>query len=172
MKRTIIILALLLLIVGCSPEQVVKSTIQDEVSEAARTTARQAASAAVEQADKAAQDLVNFECTVAGMQTFYFLKNKAKIVSAGRESWLTEDGSYVQQEVNGKTYLVKFPPTQSEMSFSSMMKMYEYSKHDKNYDCKLNTVTEDMVKLPDYEVITNEEMAQMALQGMGNIGLN
>jgi len=166
-----IILALLLLVVGCSPEQVVKSTIQDEVSEATRAAARNVASEAVEVVDKAAQDFINFKCTVAGMQTIYFLKDKAKMVQAGRETWLNEDGFFSKVEINGNSYLLKSPANGAQYSFKDLMQMYEFSKHDKNYQCEKDTVTEDMVALPDYEIITNEQMAQMALQGMQNIGL-
>ena len=113
------------------------------------------------------QEKVNFKCVIAGVQTIYFLRDKAKIESVGRESWLNDDGFFAIMEVNEKEYLVQFPAEESEITFEGMMTTYDVSRTNDAYDCELDVVTEEIVTLPDLEIISNQEYGDLLIEGFG-----
>ncbi|MBW2967695.1 hypothetical protein KY362_04360 [Candidatus Woesearchaeota archaeon] len=171
MKKTISIIFLLsvvgmLMLTGCG-----KDDAQGDVSNALVKKAQQkekeiaveqAEDAREEAAHKVSQELVNFECEIQGVQTLYFLKGDIKIESSApggmREAWLIGDKYYTKMEIGGEDLLVEWPSDESEVDAESMMDTYAMSKSVPNIDCKLGTVSQSKVKLPDLEIIDNEEM--------------
>jgi DNA polymerase I-like protein with 3'-5' exonuclease and polymerase domains len=171
-EKTIIIACLfaLLLISGCAGRT--DNALANKADEKMQESAVQQAEEAAEQAEQEAkQELVNFKCTIANVQTFYFLRDKAKVVSAAGESWLNDDGFFYITEIDGKEYLVNGDMDEAEVSFDSMMQTYQISQTMDNYDCQLNVVTEADVTPPsDLEIITPEELTNMMLEQMQNYG--
>ena len=173
MKTHLIIFGLvILLVVGCSPQQVIQGEVQNVAQDAVEKVALETKTAVKEKALEESQELVNFQCTIAGLQTFYFLKEKVKIVSPAGESWLNDDGYFTKVEMDGDVFLVQYPVEESEMNYADMKVTYEVSKKNEVYDCELDTVTEDIVTVPDLEVITPEDLANKMLAGFGQIGLS
>jgi hypothetical protein len=173
MEKAIIIACLfaLLLISGCAGRT--DNKLADKANEKMQESAVQQAEAAAEKAEEeASQELVNFKCTIADLETIYFLKGDAKVESARGESWLTEDGFFSITEVNGQEYLLKMPAEQTTITYENMMQTYQMSKTLDTHDCEIGVVKEEDVTPPqDLEVITNEEMADIMMEGMANYGM-
>lgn len=127
------------------------------------------------QANAKKEPLVNFQCEMKDEYKFYFVENKAKIDSLdketgeiSRESWLIDNKYYIIMSVGETNYLVEYESTEVEINFEKMQEIYETSKDIEEYSCELNTVTENMVQLPVYEVITPQELQEKIAQEMMN----
>jgi len=164
-KYLAIILAIsLLFLAACGGDNDDQSALQKKAAEKEVEYAIDAVEDAAEDAaHEASQELVNFKCDIAGMQTIYFYKEKAKIKSAYSESWLNDDGSFVVMELMGEDYLVQYPADQSEMDREGMMTTYHTSKTLDNIDCELDVVTEADVNLPDLEIVSDEEFQELLM---------
>jgi len=117
------------------------------------------------------QKLVNFQCTIADVVQYHFFENKIKIENPGSEGWLIDDEYYVRMEIGDKEYLVTGTTDDPGISVKDMLDMYHSSKTVPNFDCTLGGVTENLVTLPDLEIITNEELGQMMMDAMAT-GMN
>ncbi|PIN69459.1 hypothetical protein COV93_05465 [Candidatus Woesearchaeota archaeon CG11_big_fil_rev_8_21_14_0_20_43_8] len=143
---------------GCGKDdqsQVLKKKAAEKAKESA---VKQVEDVAEASAKKASQELVNFKCDIAGMQTIYFYKNKAKMETPNGESWLLDDYDYVKMNISGTYYLIKYPGEQSDMDLEGMMKTYRNSKITPGVDCELDSVTEAIVTLPNLQIITPDEL--------------
>jgi len=157
------------LVIGCGGESDDQSALQQKMEEKTIEYAEQdAIDAAEDAAQEASQELVNFKCIIADMQTIYFLKGDAKIVSTMSEGWLIDDQYYMKAEINEDEYLVVYPGEESGMNYDSMMTAYRVSKTTDGYECWLDVVTEDDVTLPDLEQITPDEMGDLMLGAMAD----
>lgn len=76
---------------GYFPQQIIQSEVQNAAQDVVDEVALETKTAVKDKVLEESQDLVNFQCTIAGMQTFYFLKEKVKIVSPAGEAWLNDD---------------------------------------------------------------------------------
>ena len=165
MKYLAIILAISLLFLAACGGNDDQSALQQKAAEKQVEYAIDAAEDAVEEAaHEASQELVNFKCVIADMQTIYFYKEKAKIKSDWSESWLNDDGSFYVMNLGGVDYLIQQPAEQSEMDREGMMTTYYTSKTVDNIDCELDVVTEADVALPDLEILSDEEFQELLME--------
>ncbi len=167
-KMVVLLIIAMFVLTACAsksaaPGNALQAKVAEKTAESAVQKTEQAAEDA---AEKASQELVNLKCTIAGIQTIYWLKGNAKSESNGREIWLMGPDSYSVVEVGGKKYLLNASIEESGMSYEAMKTNYQLSKTVDTIDCWENVVTEDMFVLPDYPVITNEEWMQMAQDEM------
>lgn len=164
MKKILIALflaSILLFTVGCGSSEDTRD--KDEMTADAMKQYAEATKSADADND---QELVNFKCTMAGTQTYYFYENKIKIEGPGTEGWVVDDVYYVKMDVGGKDYLISGMGGDNEITTEGMLNMYRTSKATPNFDCTLGGVSESKVTPPDLPMITAEEMGQVMMGGM------
>jgi hypothetical protein len=115
--------------------------------------------------DKAAEG-VNLKCTFTNAFTIYFLDEKAKVVSEASESWVMDNYGYTVIKIGDTNYIIKSPVTPTEMDYTAMKDAYYSSKFVQNMDCVEGVVTEEEMQLPNYPVMTPEELQQKMTEQM------
>ena len=119
------------------------------------------------------QELVNFKCVIADLQTIYFLKNKAKISSEVGDSWIIDETVYIKMTLDGEDYLIKYPAMErNDIDREGMIATYHNSKAVSNIDCEMNVVKESDVALPDLEILSDEELQAKMMEGMMPEGMD
>ncbi len=173
MKRLIILAIVLLLVIGCggpsasdsSSDDSTDRAMQDNRQQASNKMDRQASDANNAKAD-ADQSLVNFKCSMGGVQDYYFYKNKMKLESPSSEGWIIDDIYYFKMDIGGKDYLVTGMMDDQKISNEDMMEMYKTSKAVPNMDCTLGAASAAIVTLPDLEILNEEEFGELMGQAM------
>jgi hypothetical protein len=153
-----IIIILAVFAAGCTPQQNEMVQDMEEIEED------------IQQARESNEE-INFMCCNAMEQCFYFLGEKDVYINAidgERESWLLDGKYYYKMTVGSTTYLVN-DITQFDdykMSVDAMVVSLKTSEKYPGFDCEKGVVTEDHMKLPDYPMITNEELGELMIQQM------
>ena len=164
MKKILFVVTILIismLIVGCGGSD---TAVGDETADT--NLDKKGSDVKTDNAD-ADQALVNFKCVIGdNIQEYYFLENKIKLKSPSSEGWIIDDIHYVKITINGEDYLVTGMTSAESITNEDMIDMYKTSKLTPNLECTLGSVTEDVVTLPDLEIISNEEMADKMMEGM------
>ncbi len=119
------------------------------------------------------QELVNFKCVIADVQTIYFLKNKAAVESPAGKTWIIDDKVYIKMEIQGEDYLIEYPASErNDVNTEDMKSTYITSKSVPNVDCEINVVKESDVALPDLEILSEEGFQNKLTEGMmGDMGI-
>lgn len=163
MKRILLLAAVLLLVASCSSNYNDQLPVVDGNHPV--VDGDQGAMQETHTAD-ADMDLVNFKCELAGVETYYFFKGKIKLETSAQEGWIIDKVYYVKTDINGEAYLVT-GMMDPDVTADDLKNMYRTSKTTPGFDCEEGAASEADVTLPDLPVITNDELAQKMMGGMG-----
>jgi hypothetical protein len=112
-------------------------------------------------------DKVNFKCVLVGVQTIYFLKDKAKVSTGGGDVWIDKDHFYMVMDMSDEKYLIQHLSTEDpDMTLQNMHEIYRTSKMSPHLECELDVVTESDVQKPNYPILTEDEFQEKMMEEM------